>query len=157
VDGLIVMEKSESIKKIHELQRELAKTMRGHAFKRWMTLSMTTSQVKSLFCIVENERISSRKLADMLDVTPANITGIVDKLIEQGLVRRVESQEDRRVVFLESTVEGKTLMASLDHMATEQASTMLAGLSEEDLNHLHLGMAALLRVTRAYTKPENSD
>jgi DNA-binding MarR family transcriptional regulator len=142
------MEKSESIKKIVGLQRELAKTMRAHAFKHWMTLSLSTTQVKSLFCIVENERISSKKLADMLFVTPANVTGIVDKLIEQGFVRRVENSEDRRVVFLETTDEGKKLIANLEQMATEHTAKMLSGLSGEELNHLYLGMAALLKANQ---------
>ena len=80
------MDKNETIKKITGLQRELAKAMRRQAFKHWMTLSMSTSQMKSLICIIESEKLSSKKLADMLDVTPANVTGIIDKLIEQGLV-----------------------------------------------------------------------
>ncbi len=142
------MEKIEAIKKITVLQRELAKNMRAHAFKHWMTLSLSTTQVKSLFCIVENERISSRKLADMLDVTPANVTGIVDKLIEQGFVRRVENSEDRRVVFLETTDEGKKLLANLEQMATEHSARMLSRLSGEELNHLYLGMAAFLKANQ---------
>jgi DNA-binding MarR family transcriptional regulator len=142
------MEKSEAVKKIGVLQRQLAKTMRTHAFKHWMTLSLSTTQVKSLFCIVENERISSKKLAEMLDVTPANVTGIVDKLIEQGFVRRLENSEDRRVVFLETTDEGKKLISNLEQMATEHTAKMLSGLTEEELNHLYLGMAAFLKANQ---------
>jgi DNA-binding MarR family transcriptional regulator len=143
------MDRSETVKKISALQRELGKTMRGHAFKHWMTLSLSTTQIKSLMCIVENERISSKKLSEMLDVTPANVTGIVDKLIEQGYVRRVENAQDRRVVFLETTEAGKKLIENLEQMATEFTSKMLSGLSEEELNHLYLGMAAFLRAARA--------
>jgi DNA-binding MarR family transcriptional regulator len=143
------MEKSDYIKKITVLQRELGKTMRGHAFKHWMKLNLSTTQVKSLFCIVEHESISSSKLAEMLDVTPANVTGIVDKLIEQGLVKRVENSQDRRVVFLETTAEGKKLIENLEQMATEHSAKMLSGLTEEELNHLYLGMAAFLKANQA--------
>jgi DNA-binding MarR family transcriptional regulator len=150
------MEKCECINKIAGLQRVLAKSMRAHAFKHWMTLSLSTTQVKSLFCIVENERISSKKLADMLDVTPANVTGIVDKLIEQGFVRRVENSEDRRVVFLETTDEGKKLLTNLEQMATEHTTKMLSGLSEDELNHLYLGMAAFLKANQAQDRLEKN-
>ena len=142
------MEKREAIKKITVLQRELAKTMRSQAFKHWMALSMSTSQVKSLFCIIENEKVSSKKLADILDVTPANITGIVDKLIEQGLVRREENSQDRRVVFLAATEAGKKLVENLEQTASEHSSKMLSVMSEEDLNHLYLGMEAFLSVAK---------
>jgi len=142
-------EKSETIKKITALQREMAKTMRRHAFKHWMTLSMSTSQMKSLMCIIENEKLSSKKLADMLDVTPANVTGVIDKLIEQGLVSRSESAQDRRVVFLEATEAGKKLIENLEQHASEQSSRMLSAMTEDELEHLYLGLAAFFRVTRS--------
>jgi MarR family transcriptional regulator, organic hydroperoxide resistance regulator len=144
------MDKKETIIRITALQRELSKTMRSHAFKHWMTLNLSTTQVKSLFCIVENESISSKKLADMLEVTPANVTGIVDKLIEQGLVRRVENSQDRRVGFLESTDAGKKLIENLEQMATEHSTKMLSGLNEEELSHLYLGMAAFLKMAQLH-------
>jgi len=143
-----MMEKSETIKKITGLQRELAKSMRRHAFKHWMALSMSTSQVKTLFCIIENESISSKKLADILEVTPANVTGIIDRLIEQGLVRRSESLQDRRVVFLEATEIGKKLIENLEQHVSEQSFKMLSGMSEDDLNHLYLGLSAFIKVVR---------
>jgi DNA-binding MarR family transcriptional regulator len=97
------MEKNETIVKITGLQHEMAKTMRRHAFKHWVGLNLSTSQVKALFCIAENERISSKKLAEKLEVTPANVTGIIDRLIEQKLVKRLENPQDRRFVFLETS------------------------------------------------------
>jgi DNA-binding MarR family transcriptional regulator len=149
-------EKSETIKKITELQRELAKTMRRHAFKHWMTLSISTSQVKTLFCIIENESISSKKLADIFDVTPANVTGIIDRLIEQGLVRRAESSQDRRVVFLEATQIGKKLIENLEQHVSKQSSKMLSGMSEDELAHLYLGLAAFVRVTRSRVQEDKT-
>ena len=143
------IEKSETIKKITGLQRELAKSMRRHAFKHWMALSMSTSQVKTLFCIIENESISSKKLADILEVTPANVTGIIDRLIEQGLVSRAESSQDRRVVFLEATQIGKKLIENLEQHVSEQSSRMLSAMSEDELEHLYLGLSAFLKVTHS--------
>jgi DNA-binding MarR family transcriptional regulator len=143
------MGKSETIKKITGLQHEMAKTMRRHAFKHWVTLNLSTSQVKALLCIAENERISSKKLADKLEVTPANITGIIDRLIEQRLVRRVENPQDRRFVFLEGTQEGNKLIENLEQHVSEHSAILLSGMSEDDLNHLYIGLSALLRVIRS--------
>ncbi len=150
------MEKSETIKKITVLQRELAKTMRRHAFKHWITLSMSTSQMKSLFCIIENERLSSKKLADILGVTPANVTGIIDRLLEQGLVQRVENTQDRRVFFLEITQTGKMLVENLEQHASENSARMLSGMSGDDLEHLHLGLAAFLEVACSQMKEDKT-
>lgn len=142
------MDRKQTIKDITILQRELMGTMRRYSFRRWMNLNMSTAQVKSLFCIVENCGISSGKLAELLEVTPANVTGIVDRLIEQGLVRRVESAQDRRVAALEATDDGKTLMESLDQLAAEHLVLILGDLGERELEHLNLGLAAFLSAAR---------
>lgn len=139
------MEKNEAIKKITALQRDMARFMRRNAFKHWVTLSLTTAQAKALFCIVDNEKISSKQLAAIFEVTPANITGIIDKLIEQGFVRRVENSQDRRVFFLESTQAGKTLIDNLDQLASEHSAQMLSALNEEELKHVYLGLSAFLK------------
>ncbi len=151
------MDKKQTIKQIAALQRELGSTMRRYAFRRWLTLSLSTAQVKSLFCIVENRGISSGKLAEMLGVTPANVTGIADRLIEQGLVRRVESASDRRVAGLEATDAGQTLIDSLEQLASEHVSSILSDLSEEELLHLYEGMKAFLTAARNHLKlPERA-
>ena len=150
------MDKNGTIKKINLLQRELAKTMRRQAFKHWMTLSMSTSQMKSLMCIIESEKLSSKKLADMLDVTPANVTGVIDKLIEQGLVSRSESPDDRRVVLLEATPAGKKLIENLEQHVTEHSSKMLSMMNEDDLNYLYLGLSAFLKVAGAHIREDKA-
>lgn len=150
------MEKSETIKRINGIQRELAKTLRRHAFRHWMTLSLSTSQMKSLFCIIENEKISSKKLADILNVTPANVTGIVDKLIEQGLVRRVENMQDRRIVFLEATTAGKKLIENLEQHATQHFTKILSAMSEDDLDHMHVGLSAFLKAANSQMQEDGT-
>jgi DNA-binding MarR family transcriptional regulator len=150
------MEKSETIKGITGLQRELAKSMRRQAFKHWMTLSMSTSQMKSLVCIIESEKLSSKKLADMLDVTPANVTGVIDKLIDQGLVSRSESPEDRRVVLLEATPAGKKLIDNLEQHFSEHSAKMLSGMSEDDLTHLYLGLSAFLKAANSQIQEDSA-
>lgn len=42
-------------------------------------------------------------LGDYLVVTRANITGLVDGLVEDGLIRRIDHPEDRRVVLAQLT------------------------------------------------------
>jgi DNA-binding MarR family transcriptional regulator len=143
------MEKIERIRKITELQREMAKTMRRHAAPHWVSLSLSSSQVKALFCIVDNESISSKKLAEIFEVTPANITGIINGLINQGMVQRVENARDRRVIFLEPTQEGKNLIENLEQHAMGHSVKMLSVLDEDELNHLYLGMKAFIKAANA--------
>lgn len=47
------------------------------------------------------------ELGDYLVVTRANITGLVDGLVKDGLVRRIDHPEDRRMILAELTDKGK--------------------------------------------------
>ena len=61
--------------------------------------------IKMLFS--SEEDMSSAILSRHLCVTPSNITGIIDRLEEKDLVKRVRRSGDRRKYFLILTEKGK--------------------------------------------------
>jgi len=54
-----------------------------------------------------DKRMALSELGNYLVVTRANITGLIDGLVKDGLVRRVDHPEDRRMVFAELTEKGR--------------------------------------------------
>lgn len=52
-------------------------------------------------------RTTMGELADMLEVSPRTVTGLVDNLERDGLVRRVDDPKDRRSVYAELTEQGR--------------------------------------------------
>lgn len=72
----------------------------------------------------------------MIQVVPA-ITGLVDRLARQGLVRRRRSADDRRVVYVELTPEAARLLARLDHPVLELHEQLLGHLSRAELSELN--------------------
>ena len=50
------------------------------------------------------------RLAEMLDVSMSNATGLVDRMEERGLVERVRVPDDRRVVLVRPTQAGLGLV-----------------------------------------------
>jgi len=53
------------------------------------------------------KRLPLSELGEYLVVTRANITGLVDGLVKDGLVRRIDHPDDRRMVLAELTEKGK--------------------------------------------------
>ncbi|MGI3169668.1 MarR family winged helix-turn-helix transcriptional regulator [Pseudooceanicola sp. C21-150M6] len=51
-------------------------------------------------------------LSDMLRVSNGNVTGIVDRLVQEGLVIRVQDQRDRRSMRVRLTGNGRTAFAA---------------------------------------------
>ncbi len=59
-------------------------------------------------CIMlgKEKKMIMREVAEFLQVPMSTATGIVDKLIEKGLVNRDYSPEDRRIVMVELSAQG---------------------------------------------------
>jgi DNA-binding MarR family transcriptional regulator len=71
-------------------------------------------------------------LAQAMHCDNSNMTGIVDRLEERGLVKRRPSAGDRRVKLIETTPAGAELREQLNR-AIAQPPEPLLRLSEEDL------------------------
>ncbi|MBN1190819.1 MAG: MarR family transcriptional regulator [Dehalococcoidales bacterium] len=150
------MEKAELINQIIDLQRQTNKVMGHFAAEPWIELGLTIAQLKSLFFIVDKEKTSFKKLAEALRVTPPNVTGIVDRLVEQGLVSRTENPEDRRIMLLQATQKGQDLLSTLKTNNKIQMSTILDQLNKEELSSLALGLNALSKAVRRSFPCENT-
>lgn len=71
---------------------------------------LTTAQFGILEALHHLGPLSLGELADKLLVTGGNVTYVMDRLEEQGLVRRERSGEDRRVIVAQLTAEGRELI-----------------------------------------------
>lgn len=80
----------------------------------------------------EPYRRTAGELARAAQLTSGAITFRLDKMEAEGLIRRVRTREDRRVVHAELAAAGKAKIDAVfeDYIALEQS--MLGGLSGED-------------------------
>lgn len=68
---------------------------------------LTPVQAKLLLGL--GDKAPMRTLASELCCDPSNITGVVDRLEERGLISRTEDPDDRRVKILQTTPAGRKL------------------------------------------------
>ncbi|MEF8816449.1 MAG: MarR family transcriptional regulator [Salinibacter sp.] len=71
----------------------------------------------------------------MLDPSP-DVTRLIDKLVEQGLVRRTTSDEDRRMTIHTITDDGLDLLEEMDPEIRDVQEWFNTRVSDRDLNHL---------------------
>lgn len=74
---------------------------------------LTTPQFGILEALHHLGPLSLGELADKLLVTGGNVTYVMDRLEEQGLVFRERSPEDRRIITAKLTAKGKALIAQV--------------------------------------------
>lgn len=80
--------------------------------------------------------VTMSELSRMLLVSNGNATTVVDRLEKDGLVRRTQSDQDRRTVYVALTPQG---LASFEGLASDherEVDRLFAGLSETDLDQL---------------------
>ena len=76
------------------------------------------------------------ELAGLLEVSPRNVTGLVDHLERDGLVERVPDPADRRSIQARLTAVGLGKIEALWREAIQAQIPVLRGFSAEDLGQL---------------------
>src|SRR5688572_9863057 len=111
----------------------------------WFSLPLTMSQLKILIALRLNGPAGAHELAQMMGVSPATMTGIVDRLVAAGHVTRREDQRDRRVRRIELTAEGTRLMDDMMAAGDEHHRRLLERLTVEELGIVERAMGIMQR------------
>jgi len=77
-------------------------------------LGITRIQLFAVYSINKTGQLPMGQFADVLHCDPSNVTGIVDRLVSQGLVIRQECATDRRSRLLVLTPKGQDLVDVLE-------------------------------------------
>ncbi len=79
-------------------------------------------------------------IGPVVDLTAGSISIAVDRLVEKGLVSRVESAEDRRVRIVALTPRGKDLIVTAFRKHAGQMKRVFSELSSEELRALEVAL-----------------
>ena len=142
------MVQAEEIREILGLQEELVRRQMIWNTEPWLELNMSTPQLKALLLISEEEGIRMRELARKLGGSFSNATVLVDRLVDRGLVERLADPQDRRVVLVRSTGEGRRLIEQLFTSWQILSAPLLEALDPQDLSTVRAALRALLKAAR---------
>ena len=148
--------REELVVQIIEAQRRMNRVIRERTLDSWVKLNLTIPQLKSLFYISRHGRVNPSCLASGIRVTPANVTGIVDRLIEQGLLTRTPDPDDRRISWLRVTDSGKTLINDLREGRAQEMRRTLGKLTKEELSIAAHGFELVAAAAEASERKEAS-
>ena len=105
---------------------------------------LTMQQVRVLSHIAKDPGITGHELGDRLGVSAPTASGLIDRLVEKGLVTRVDDAEDRRVRRLHATELGLDVIRQMDSMFGRALGVVITRLSLEELQLLLRGAHAML-------------
>lgn len=104
---------------------------------------LTQARVHVLWILQHTGPTTQQALAQQLDVSPRNISGLVDGLEKSGHARRASHPTDRRAVLVELTTTAVEAMTRMQQEHTELNATLLAAIAPEDREAVERGIAAL--------------
>jgi DNA-binding MarR family transcriptional regulator len=148
------MHKSErNLARVEASMDAMRRAMGGARDRLREGLNLTRTQLEILFYLGERAQTTS-ELAAQLSLTQGAVTQTVDTLVRRDLVARHPGLEDRRVVRLELTAEGKTLMTHLIELKRRRMRDLLCSLSEPEIEALIVVNERLTEMFNEVNTPE---
>jgi DNA-binding MarR family transcriptional regulator len=118
------------------LMKRVMSSILAQADQRLASLDLTHAQWLPLFKLAVKDCDTVAALARELDLDPGAMTRALDRLEAKGLVLRERSTEDRRVVRLRLTEEGRKIARKVPPVMAEVLNQHLAGFSEAEWKQL---------------------
>ena len=113
---------------------------------------VTWPQFHALYHIGE-QGIPSHELARELNCNASNMTGLIDRMMENDWVYREHSVEDRRIWLIKLTEKGTALKGSLLPAYQRRIEERMGVLNEQELAVLHTLLDKLKNGTREERRP----
>lgn len=85
----------------------------------------------------EEKPISQKELAQLMNIKDSTLARLGDRMERDHLIIRIESQEDKRVKYLELTEAGKSKLNELMPVGENFSDLLMEGLNESDLEIFH--------------------
>ncbi|HET7579149.1 MAG TPA: MarR family transcriptional regulator [Bacillales bacterium] len=106
------------------------------AVHRDINLHLTSPQIQLLQFLDNEGPLKMSEIAAKLEITLGGVTALANRMDKANLIRRERSDEDRRVVKLVITDEGKALLEDLAHARNAALENFYAKLNAEEILEL---------------------
>jgi len=110
-------EKSKLVSDIIDNIRRVFQAVNEYSKKAERETGLTGPQLWAIKVIAEGAPIKVSEIARRMYLHPATVVGILDRLETRELVTRTRSREDRRVVEIEMTDQGRELLTRSPEVA----------------------------------------
>ncbi|MBT1073985.1 MarR family winged helix-turn-helix transcriptional regulator [Geobacter grbiciae] len=133
--------------------RRVFQVVNEHSKRAMRETGLTGPQLWAIKVIAGQGPLRVSDLARRLYLHNATVVGIIDRLEAQGLAQRTRSREDRRVVMVDLTEQGKDLVARSPVVAQGLLVAGLEKIPREKLETISEGFDLMVRILGAKNLP----
>ena len=127
---------------VDELHRMIG-SLRCAGTGRMVKAGISMTHLHILWVLEHHGELPMSRLADLLDVSLSNATGLVDRMAERGLVERVRVPDDRRIVIIRASDEGVRIRDEIEALKQDRMRTILARLTPDQQARVLLALGDL--------------
>jgi DNA-binding MarR family transcriptional regulator len=114
---------------------------------------LTGSQLWVIKILDEQSPLKVTDLARRMYLHPATMVGLIDRLEAKGLVQRIRSDKDRRVVHISMTEQGRNVVQNSPEVAQGLLVKGLEPLTEKRVNVISDGLEQIVSILGAQEDP----
>jgi len=133
--------------------RRVFKAVNDHSKKAEHETGITGPQLWAIKIIGDMSPVKVSDIARRMYIHPATAVGILDRLESRNLVKRVRSKDDKRVVKVTLTDDGKKLVKKSPEVAQGLLVKGLEVLSVERLQEIYSALEELVHILGAQELP----
>ena len=123
---------------------EMIGMMRCAGTGRMVKSGISMTHLHILWLLEHHGDLPMGRLAELVDVSLSNASGLIDRMEERGLVERIRVADDRRVVIVRVSPEGEKIRDEIEAIKQDQMRSILGNLDVDQLTRL-LGAVTDLR------------
>jgi DNA-binding MarR family transcriptional regulator len=142
-------QKGELIESILQLSDRAFRDLLPILPKQWLHLDLTMSQLKVVLLLFISGPTRMGVIASELGVSLATASGVVERLVERGILLREGDAGDRRVVLCRLSDEGERLIGNLWQLSRDQVGELMQVMAPSKLLIIVEMLQALLEAGEA--------
>lgn len=148
----------QQVRRITRAIPQIAKNLRIPTLLDRAHPGLTTSQLLILLLSDETKKagVSMSEVAADLAVRLPTVTGLVDRLVHEGLAVRYHSDGDRRIVFVRTTPKGRAVIRRVLAVLDDLVRQVLVTTSEAERESLALAAERVFELSRQIRQQERA-
>jgi DNA-binding MarR family transcriptional regulator len=113
--------------------------------ERLVRMGVSMAQLHILYTLQRSGEMPMSRLADVLQVSLSNATGLIDRIEERGFVERTRVPEDRRIVMIRVTDAGRRMLEEVDAISSDLLRSVFGRIGRSQVAAVGRAIAELRR------------
>lgn len=128
---------------IASLIREINSKLNNSIKNEFKETSLTVPQIMVIKAVARYKKLKVSEISKEINLVNSTVSGIIDRLEKQDIVRRVRSEEDRRIVYIELSNKGDEIIKNYRHIINNFFDNIFSNSSENEMETILSGLKVL--------------